>query len=269
MGQVYLCRTNHLLGSFAQTPRFALATQFGESGNMSNLKDRTILVVGATGAFGTSFVSALSSQGASVVATASAPETAHRLPTQAAGSYFLDLTHENQISEFANQLAQQQPRIDGIILASGLVAFGSIAETPSQIAEQLLQVNFLGQVSLVGKLLPLLVKSAEQFAEPFVLSISGVIAENPMANMAAYSASKTALHGYSIAAAREFRRLGIRWIDARPGHTETGLASRAIFGQAPTFGSGLNADSVVARMIDAIVADEKDLPSSAFTSAVV
>lgn len=235
---------------------------------MAELNDRTILVVGATGAFGSILVSALSSQGASVLATASAPETAHRLPPQAAGSFFLDLTNENQISQSAEQIAQQHSQIDGIILASGLVAFGSIAETPAQIAEQLLRVNFLGQVSLVSKLLPLLVKSAEQSGEPFVLSISGVIAENPMANMAAYSASKTALHGYATAAAREFRRLGIRWIDARPGHTETGLAGRAIFGQAPAFGSGLNADSVVARMIDAIVADEKDLPSSAFAGAV-
>lgn len=235
---------------------------------MSNLQDRTILVVGATGAFGATFVASLSSQGASVLATASGPETAHRLPSQAAASYFLDLNDENQIMEFANQLSQEHSRLDGIVLASGLVAFGAIAETPTRVAEQLLRVNFLGQISLVSKLLPLLSRSSEESREPFVLSISGVIAENPMANMAAYSASKSALHGYAIAATRELRRIGIRWIDARPGHTETGLAGRAIFGQAPAFGAGLSTDFVVTRMIEAVVSDEKDLPSSAFTNSI-
>ena len=88
-----------------------------------------------------------------------------------------------------------------------------------------------------------------------------------MAGLAAYSASKTALLGYAQAAARELRRASIRWIDARPGHTETGLASRSIFGQAPAFGAGLEPAAVVARMIEAIMNDEKDLPSGSFLLA--
>jgi cyclic-di-GMP-binding biofilm dispersal mediator protein len=87
-----------------------------------------------------------------------------------------------------------------------------------------------------------------------------------MAGLAAYSASKAALYGYAQAAARELRRAQIRWIDARPGHTETGLAGRAIFGVAPAFGQGHTADKVVARIVEAISNDEKDLPSGSFTA---
>ena len=85
-----------------------------------------------------------------------------------------------------------------------------------------------------------------------------------MAGLSSYSASKTALHGFATAATREFRRAGIRWIDARPGHTETGLAGRAIFGVAPAFGAGLKTEDVVARIVKAINDDEKDLPSGSF-----
>ena len=85
-----------------------------------------------------------------------------------------------------------------------------------------------------------------------------------MAGLSAYSASKAALHAFSVAAGREFRRLGVRFIDARPGHTESGLATRALFGEAPNFGAGLTTDAVAARIVAAIVNDEKDLPSAAF-----
>lgn len=233
---------------------------------MSELSQRKILIVGATGAFGSAFSSQLAARGATIVATASGPESAHRLPTVAAQKHFLDLADGRQVEQLVAELEANSETLDGVILASGLVAFGSIAETPASIVEQLLTVNYLGQASLIGKLMPLLIKSAEQSREPFVVSISGVIAESPMANMAAYSASKTALHGYATAAARELRRAGIRWIDARPGHTESGLAGRAIFGQAPTFGAGLETDAVVRRIIEAIASDEKDLPSSSFAS---
>lgn len=234
---------------------------------MSDLKLKRILVVGATGAFGSLFCQQLSELGASVIATASGPESAHRLPSGSSQSYFLDLADPQQIERLVSDLEADPAGLDAIILASGVVAFGSAAETPASVVEQLLRVNFLGQVQLVSRLLPLLSESAEQNREPFVVSISGVIAENPMANMAAYSASKTAMHGYAVAATRELRRAGIRWIDARPGHTESGLASRAIFGQAPAFGAGLEPDAVVRRIIDAIVNDEKDLPSASFSVA--
>jgi cyclic-di-GMP-binding biofilm dispersal mediator protein len=125
-------------------------------------------------------------------------------------------------------------------------------------------VNFLGQAQLVRELQVLLEASSSE--QPFVVSISGVIAETPMAGLAAYSASKTALLGYAQAAARELRRARIRWIDARPGHTETGLAGRAIFGVAPAFGKGHTAEQVVSRIIEAIVNEEKDLPSTSFVA---
>lgn len=85
-----------------------------------------------------------------------------------------------------------------------------------------------------------------------------------MPGMAAYSAAKAALMAYDAAAARELRREGIRLVDARPPHTETGLATRPLSGQAPRLPEGLAPDVVASRIVDAIVAGEKDLPSTAF-----
>ncbi|NBU16623.1 MAG: short-chain dehydrogenase, partial [Actinobacteria bacterium] len=62
------------------------------------------------------------------------------------------------------------------------------------------------------------------------------------------------------------RRTGIRVIDARPPHTETGLATRAVAGTAPRFPQGLSPDTVASRIVAAIADGETDLPSSAFTA---
>ena len=231
-----------------------------------DLNAKRILVVGATGAFGSSLTNLLQAEGASVFGTASSHESSSRLAANLPMRLILDLENLASIKAVAEYLAAGVDHLDGVILASGLVAFGDIANTPQSVTERLMKVNFSGQVELVRRLLPLLHKSAELGNSPFVVSFSGVIAEIPMAGLSSYTASKTALLGYATAAAKELRKQGISWIDARPGHTESGLAGRAIFGTAHNFGSGLSVESVCRRVVAAIINGEKDLPSSSFES---
>ena len=235
---------------------------------MTDLAGRRILVVGASGAFGAQFAEQLSAASASVVGTSSSEASLQRLGNSIAEKHVLDLSDQASIERVTSAILASGEPIDGVILASGEVAFGSAAETPSAITERLMKVNFLGQIAVVTALIGALEKSAAANNSPFVVSISGVIAETPMAGLSSYSASKTAMHGYATAATRELRRAGIRWIDARPGHTESGLATRAIFGQAPAFGAGLKTEEVVARIVSAIKEDEKDLPSNSFVATV-
>ena len=231
---------------------------------MVALAGTSVLVVGANGAFGAEFCNQLMQAGANVLGTARSAETSSRLRADLAQRLLLDLENQESINTLANYLNASPESLDGIILASGLVAFGQISETPHVVQRKLFEVNALGQINLVSQLVPKLKLASESGKAPFVVSISGVIAENPMAGLAAYSSSKTALLGYANAASKELKKLGIRWLDARPGHTESGLATRAIFGLAPNFGTGLEVSHVVSRIVRGIVDDEKDLPSTSF-----
>jgi len=231
---------------------------------VSSFSGKNILVVGASGAFGNEFCAQLMGLGAAVSGTASSNESAVRLRADLAQRLIVDLASEASIRALTDYLVASPGAIDGIVLATGLVAFGPIAETPASVVSRLTAVNFTGQVQLVAELMPKLLASAAAGGSPFVLSISGVVAENPLSGLAAYSASKSALHGYALAASKELRKAGIQWVDARPGHTESGLAGRAIFGTAPNFGVGLPVPQVVARMIAGLANAEPDLPSSAF-----
>jgi cyclic-di-GMP-binding biofilm dispersal mediator protein len=87
-----------------------------------------------------------------------------------------------------------------------------------------------------------------------------------MANLAAYSSSKAALTAADRALTRELRRLGISVCDARPPHTETGLAQRPLAGTAPSLPVGLAPDLVAARIVDAVLTGTTELAPEDFTT---
>jgi cyclic-di-GMP-binding biofilm dispersal mediator protein len=123
-----------------------------------------------------------------------------------------------------------------------------------------MQINFHGPSQLVTELLPAL-KGKD---EAFVAAITGVVAEKTFAGMAVYCASKSALAAWLGALAIEIRRDKITVVDARPGHTETGLATRPLFGAAPQMPEGMTPAQVAARIISGIEASEKVISSSEF-----
>ncbi len=60
------------------------------------------------------------------------------------------------------------------------------------------------------------------------------------------------------------RRCNVRILDARPPHTETGLAEHPLAGTAPRVPLGLAPEHVAKVICDALEAGDRDLPSTAF-----
>lgn len=229
-----------------------------------SLTGASILVVGATGGLGAAVSRMLADRGARLTLVGRSAERLEALDVPGARAA-LDMRKAASGSLAVGATVEAYGQLDGVVFAAGEVAFGSIDETPDSVVIDLFTLNALAPMRLVKAAQPALVESASAGRSPFIAHISAVVAEAPMPGMAAYSASKAALHAWDQAAARELRRQGIRLIDARPPHTETGLADRAIFGTAPRLPQGLTADAVAARIVRAIEDGEKDLPSESFT----
>jgi cyclic-di-GMP-binding biofilm dispersal mediator protein len=227
---------------------------------MTSLTNATVLVIGAAGGIGQSLCAALHAAGATVIGTTKDAVKLSSLATTTSSQRVLDLADGESIAAFLDDIEADDVALTGIIVAAGVVGFGNAVDVPAAGFDRMMAINATGPIHVLSALSPIVGKSGDGF----VVTLSGMIAETPMAGLSAYSASKAALHAFSIAAGREFRRLGVRLIDARPGHTESGLATRALFGEAPNFGAGLTTDAVAARIVAAIVNDEKDLPSAAF-----
>ncbi|KQO47545.1 MULTISPECIES: SDR family oxidoreductase [unclassified Frigoribacterium] len=228
---------------------------------MTDLDGAVVLVAGASGGLGVRVAAMLEDEGAVVVRAARRPDS-----LSGPGAYFADLRDPSGGAALVRSALDEHGRLDGVVVAAGVVAFGAAKDLDDDTLDELVATNALGPIRLLRDAHTALAQSAAAGRKPFVVTISGVVSEAPTVGMAAYSASKAALAAFVSAAGREYRRDGIRVLDARPGHTDTGLATRAVAGQAPAFGAALDPDAVAERIVRAIVDGEKDLPGSAFTS---
>ncbi len=230
---------------------------------MTDISGASILVVGATGGLGREISRLLAEQGA--LLTLAARDEGRLMALGIPGIVVAgDVTRPGIPAHFISSAVGAHGKLDGVIFAAGAVAFGSVAELSDEVIERLWQVNARAWMSLLREATPALTASAAGGGSPFALTLSGVVAEAPTAGIAAYSAVKSALHSYGVAAGRELRRAGIRMVDARPGHTETELSQHPLAGSAPAFAAGLAPAAVAVRIVQAIADEEKDLPSTGF-----
>jgi len=223
---------------------------------------KNILVLGGSGVLGAELVRQLSAQGANVMATARNAETAAKIPAEAKLKLVVDLEIPESIKTFTDYLLDANKPISGIINAAGVVGFAKATETSALDSAKLMQINNLGPAAIISALHPLLVLDKE--TESFVAGITGVVSEKVFPGMSSYTVSKTAHASYLATIAQEFRRDKIQVTDAKPGHTETGLASRAIFGTAPAFPEGMTAGHVVTVLLNGIKEGKAVIASTEF-----
>ena len=226
---------------------------------MEDFAETTVVVVGASGVFGALMAQGLIARGADVRLMVRRPEAVaadlSHLPVAVA-----DITMRMEVARALTEVTQGQ-KIDGIVNCTGVVAFGSVSGLSEEVANQLMAVNSLGVLNLTS------LASTHLKPGGFLTSFTGVAADMPIIGMGAYCASKAAAKMAMAVAARELRREKIRVIDVRAPHTETGLANRALEGEAPTMPEGLQPQVVVVGVLDALAGGEKDLPAEAFGSA--
>jgi cyclic-di-GMP-binding biofilm dispersal mediator protein len=226
---------------------------------VADLSGRSVLVAGATGGLGSAIAADLARRGARLTLVARDPE---RLATLAfpGRKLSLDLRDAGACELAVDAATQHAGQLDVVVNAVGVVAFGPVDELSVDVMEELFMTNTFIPIMLAKAALTTMSEGG------VIVNISGVIAEQALPGMAGYAASKAAVRSFDEALAREARRRRIRVIDARPPHTETGLASRAIAGQGPKMPVGLDPARVAAIICDAIAGDVVDLPSAAFGS---
>lgn len=239
----------------------------GSTSPGSALEGSTILVVGATGGLGREIARQLAAAGATLVLSARDPHDLAALGIPGA-IITADLSDPAAIRRLVDVAGTVTGHLDGIVVAAGVVAFGPAAELRPDVVESLFTLNATAPILLAQAAHTALTASAAAGRSPFLLTLSGVVSESPTAGLAAYSASKAALAAFMSAAGREARRGGIRYIDARPGHTETALSTHPLAGTAPRLPAGLDPAAVAARVVTAIVTGERDLPSTAFAATL-
>lgn len=221
------------------------------------LSGARIAVVGATGALGSLVAAELERRGARLLLVG---RDAERLAALGTGvPVVADLGDATAGDAVVTAAREHLGGLDGLVNAAGVVAFGTLVDTPDEVVEELFLTNVVGPLFLLRRVLPLLEESGG-----FVLNLSAVVAEKPMPGMAAYSASKAALSAVATSLRTELRRSRVGVVDVRPPHTETGLAGRPLSGAAPRLPAGLVPADVARRVVDGLAAGETDIAAADF-----
>jgi short-subunit dehydrogenase len=157
-----------------------------------------------------------------------------------------DVTVDEDRTRICDLLAKEWNSLDILVNNAGLIVAGTLEVTTPRQIEDIVATNIVAPMLLTRKLLPLL----EAGSLPRIVNIGSMFGEIPFPRFVAYSASKAAIKGFSVALRRELRAIGIAVTYAAPRATDTdGAASVA----EATTSSKLDApDRVAAQIWDAV-----------------
>ncbi|MGA1346525.1 MAG: SDR family NAD(P)-dependent oxidoreductase [Ilumatobacteraceae bacterium] len=225
---------------------------------MTTIAGSRVLVLGGSGGLGRALVAAFAVGGARVVSSGARDGVD---PVSGAEVHVVgDITSSDDRERIVDAALEHLGGLDVVVLASGVVGFGSADTVRSADLQRLIDVDLTGPLAFLGLVGPEVSEGGS------VVVLTGAIVDSPIPGTSAYAGAKAGLSSAAVVIGRELRRRKVTVIDARPPHTETGLADRAVFGAAPTFPAGLTADAVAARIVTAIEAGERELPPAAFTT---
>jgi cyclic-di-GMP-binding biofilm dispersal mediator protein len=227
--------------------------------NTFDFAQKVALIAGGTGGLGSALATELRSRGC-IVVTVSRTQLTQSTQSPDPNHIAADLRSPDSATAVIDQVIAKHGALNIVINAMGVVAFGEISATSIDTVEEVFLTNTFGHIFLMQAALRKISQGS------VLVGISGIIAEQNLPGMSVYGASKAAVRSFDEALAREARKVGVRIIDARPPHTETGLASRAVAGTAPKFPRGLEPVAVAQRIITAIANGETDLPSTSFSN---
>lgn len=190
--------------------------------NPFSLKDKTILVTGASSGIGKAIAIECSKMGASVIITARNEERLNETLLAMEGEQNKTIVADLSIDEDVKKLASEMPKIDGIVHCAGFTISKPFNFINSADVESVMKVNFSTPVFLTQKLLKTK-KINKKSSIVFISSISGVYVSSVAGSL--YSASKGAVNGIVKGMAIELATKQIRVNSVNPGMIETNIFS--------------------------------------------
>lgn len=131
----------------------------------------------------------------------------------------LDVTRDESVAAAVEGVIEQFGRIDVLINNAGMGLAGASEENSIAQSQRLFDINVFGVMRMTNAVLPHMRKQGRGR----IVNISSLFGLMPAPYMAAYSATKFAVEGYSESVDHEVRDDNIRVVVVEPGGTRTGF----------------------------------------------
>ncbi len=196
-----------------------------------DLKDKVVVVTGASSGLGLAFSEALVAKGAHVFGVSRRRETLEAIRDDLGERFHplpCDVTDEVQVKMAFEAVAREAGQLDVLINNAGLGKFGPLDGMPTEHWTVQMETNLSGVFRCTREAVPLMKRqnAKDGFGGHIVniASIAGLIG-NP--NLSAYNATKFGLRGFSEALMKELRDDGIKVTCVCPGSVATRFADVA------------------------------------------
>lgn len=187
------------------------------------LNGNTIFITGSTSGIGLGLALAFSKLGNTVIISGRDESVLKELNAQ----YPKLITRVCDVSVEADLIAtaewlQKNHSVNVLINNAGIMHPINFAQGADlSILEEEMRINYLGPVKLISLLLPTLQKNKN----PVIIIVSSGLAYTPLAQWPLYSATKAALHSFSISLRDQLKKTSVKVIEILPPAVETKLTA--------------------------------------------
>lgn len=184
------------------------------------LKDKVIVVTGASSGIGALTARMLSDRGATVVLTARSVDKLEAIGAELKGPYSiipLDVSQDEDVSNVFSSIRKTYGRIDVLLNNAGYGKFEYCNEMPVQEFTDMMNVNYMGIVRCTKAVLPDMIESGSGQ----IVNIASMAGKLGTSKSTAYTATKHAVLGFSNALRQEVREHGITISTVNPGPIDT------------------------------------------------
>lgn len=190
----------------------------------SRLKNKWVLITGASAGFGEAAARAFAREGSNLLLGArrveritALAEECKKLGAPAAHGFFLDVSKTASVEEFTASVRNVTPRVDVLVNnAGGAHGADPVATAKDSDWEAMFQINVLGILRMTRAVLPLM-----KDTEGSIINIGSIAGRVAYEGGAAYCGSKAAELSITRALRLELNGTGLRVSTIDPGMAET------------------------------------------------
>ena len=185
------------------------------------LTNNTILITGGGSGIGRGLAEALHALGNKVIIAGRRQKTLEETTDANPGmaSVILDLDDPAAIQSFVEEVIELHPMLNVLINNAGIMRGEDLKAPNVKDAEDIITTNLLGPIRLTGALVPHLQKQANAA----IINVSSGLAFVPFPATPTYSATKAALHSYTVSLRVHLQGTPVEVIEIIPPAVATDL----------------------------------------------